>query len=340
MMSWTGSSFADIDPISGIDLVRIGATSNAAWPGNGNPLDPALGRGSVSYEYSIGRFEVTTPQWVEFFNAAYDRPAGDRIPHLIPPTFWGAVGTTPTTPGGQRWTVPAGNEMRPVGNISWRMAAIYCNWLHNGKNTEREAFMNGAYDVSTFTLGTGFNDQRTHNPDARYWISTWDEWLKSAHFDPDKNGPGQGGWWRYSNSSDTALVYGAPGTLVNGLPTEANSGWFDLANSQYRVLLGAYPHTQSPWGLLDVAGGTSEWTEEALGSLPNRLDWRIYEGSSWGLSLGGATGMDFVSGSGGDFPSLSTGDLGFRIASSVPSPSSIFLIGAGWGALAVRRRRR
>ena len=144
---------AAIDPLSGIDFVTIGATyggaGNPAYQ-SGVPNRVVNGRGSVGYEYNIGRMEVTTAQWVEFFNAAYDRPASERIPFLFPPDFWGAAATAPTTPGGLRWTVPAGNELRPVGNISWRMAAIYCNWLCNGKSLDRSAFLNGAYDVSTF----------------------------------------------------------------------------------------------------------------------------------------------------------------------------------------------
>lgn len=94
---------ADIDPVSGIDFVRIGAVGNAPWPGVSPPVqgDP-IGRGGVNYEYHIGRFEWTTAQAVEFFNAAFDRPAADGLPHLNPPTFWGAVATTPTVPGGRR----------------------------------------------------------------------------------------------------------------------------------------------------------------------------------------------------------------------------------------------
>src|SRR5690606_22099076 len=144
-------------------------------------------------------------QWVEFYNAAFDRPRDDWIPWLVPPTQtnWGAAPTQPNTPDGLRWRVPAGNDMRAVGNISWRGAAIYCNWLHNGQSTDRAAFLNGAYDVSTFGGGAfEFTDQATHNPGARYWIPTWDEWLKAAHYDPDRNGPDQGGWWLYSNGTD------------------------------------------------------------------------------------------------------------------------------------------
>ena len=174
------------------------------------------------------------------------------------PPSWGAVQVPPTVPGGRRWMVPAGNDLRPVGDISWRMAAIYCNWLHNGKATNREAFLNGACDVSTFGyIGNIFTDQLTHNANARYWIPTWDEWLKAAHYDPDKNGEGQGGWWLYSNGTDTPMVGGPPGV------GQGNFG-FPVSQGANLIPLGAYPQTQSPWGLLDVAGGTLEWTEEIL----------------------------------------------------------------------------
>ncbi len=213
------AAFATIDPLSGIDFVTIGAT----YGGVGNPAYQSgqanqfvNGRGSVAYEYKIGRMEVTTAQWVEFYNAAFDRPSDDLLPHLVPPDpgHWGAQGTTPNTPGARRWSVIPGQDLHAVGDIGWRMAAMYCNWLHNGKSTDRAAFLNGAYDVSTFGFfGNIFTDQLAHSPDAKYWVPTWDEWLKAAHFDPDKdNGDGTtGGWWQYGNTSDTAFVYGPPG---------------------------------------------------------------------------------------------------------------------------------
>lgn len=343
----TTAVLADIDPVSGIDFVTVGAVGNAAWAGNGDPSDRAIGRGSVNYQYNIGKFEVTSAQWVEFFNAAYDRPAGYTIPHLAPPSFWGGVPTTPThteNPNARRWTTTSQSAMLPTGDISWRMAAIYCNWLHNGKATNREAFLNGAYDVSTFGYqGTVFTDQLTHNPDARYWVPTWDEWLKAAHYDPVKiNGDGSlGGWWLYPNKSDVAPVYGPPGVMVNGVPTQANAGWNQLdfpGFNPYAVQLGAYPNVQSPWGLFDTAGGTREWTEEALlvaGIWPTA---RVFENSAW--SFPEATISDRIGPREGDFPSLSTYDLGFRIATSVPAPG-ISALGLGLIlSLGVRPHRR
>ncbi|MFO0858606.1 MAG: SUMF1/EgtB/PvdO family nonheme iron enzyme [Phycisphaerales bacterium] len=340
----TASAHADIDPVSGIDFVTVGAPGNAPWQGNGTPGDRAIGRGGVGYEYKIGKFEVTSAQWVDFFNAAYDRPAGDTIPHLIPPDCWGGISTTPThieNPNARRWTTTPQSAMLPTGDISWRMAAIYCNWLHNGKATNREAFLNGAYDVSTFGYqGTVFTDQLTHHPDAHYWIPTWDEWLKAAHYDPVKqNSDGSlGGWWLYPHRSDVAPVYGPPNVFVNGVLSQANAGWDQLdypGFNPFSVQLGAYAQVTSPWGLLDVAGATREWTEETVfvnGVFPAD---RYFDGTAWDFSTGT---VDRINSVGGDFPSLAVYDLGFRIATSVPAPG-ISALAVSLFALAAHRRR-
>jgi len=344
-----GIALAQPDP-SGIEFVTVGAPGNAAWTGNGMDGDMAIGRGSVGYEFKIGKFEVTTAQWVEFFNAAYDRPDAS-LPHLLPPNFWGAAGATPNNPGARRWSVPAGNEMRPVGNISWRMAAMYCNWLHNDKSTDRVAFLNGAYHVGTFGwAGIGFTDQLTHNPGAKYWIPTWDEWLKSAHYDQNKQNPdgSAGGWWTRPNGTDTPLAYGPPGVNVrttfppgpdpNGPLAQANAVWQNQfpGVGPFAIPLGSYPTVQSPWGLLDVAGGTREWTEYVF--LTNDIwpTFRGFDGSAWSAS---ASLDPIYTGIGGDFPNTATFDYGFRIAAAVPSMSACTFVAAS-GMLGMLRRRR
>lgn len=332
-----GIASAQPDP-SGIDLVTIGSPGNLPWPGDGTAGDRAIGRGSVAYEYRIGKYEVTTSEWTEFFNAAFDRPQSEWIPHVAPPLVWGATSTTPTTPGGLRWNVPAGNEMRLTGSITWRTAAVYCNWLCNGKSLDRSAFLNGAYDVSTFgytgEFGDIFTDQFTHNPGAQYWIPTWDEWLKAAHFDPNKDGPGLGGWWKYSNSSNTPLTYGPPGI------GQANAGWDEddfPGFSPSAILLGAYAPVASPWGLFDVAGGTNEWTEEIFFVTDGRR-YRIFDGTGWDFPVTNASrSLDWIGAEGGDFPSLPILQYGFRVASAVPAPGSCVL---GVGALVLFHARR
>jgi formylglycine-generating enzyme required for sulfatase activity len=316
-----GVARAAIDPNSGIDFVTVGAVNNPAWTGGGSNNN----RGSVGYVYNIGKFEVTTAQWAEFMNAALDRPANDRIPNVIAPFGWGAVSTTPNVAGARRWTVPAGNEMIPTGGISWRTAAIYCNWLHNNKSTDRGAFLSGAYDASTFAYsGSFFTDQLTRSPGARYWIPSLDEWMKAAHYDPAKSNPDgtTGGWWMFSNSSNTQFIF-APPPSMGGNGT-ANASWNSFTNpglNPYSVPLGAYVGVTSPWGLYDVAGATGEWTEGYFQS-PNEPfpRERYYEGSQWAspISFGNQDRVSAVGG--GEFPTYPGASVGLRIASSIPAP--------------------
>ena len=161
-----------------------------------------------------------------------------------------------------RWADPLGPARHavrlrhgPRRRVSWRTCAIYANWLHNNKSSDRSAFLNGAYDVSTFGNRPGpsgesvFTDQLTHNPGARYWIPTLDEWLKAAHFLPTGNG-GQGQWYLYPTGSDTPPRYGPPPGFQGGSPlNQANAGFSIIpGRDEFRIPLGAYS-TTSPWGL-------------------------------------------------------------------------------------------
>ncbi len=331
------------DPLSGAEFSRIGALNNPAYGG----VDPfnigVTGRGSVGYEYSIGRFEVTTAQWVEFYNAAFARPDPLPIPAgtvFLPPVSWGAI-TDPGYAGpGTRWIVNpnvAGAGMRGVP-VSWRTAAIYCNWLHNGKSTDAAAFMSGAYDVSTFSASDfpTFTDQASRSPGARYWIPSWDEWLKAVHYDPLKpNLDGSlGGWWQGPLGSDALPVYGPPVGFPNGsAANQANSDWSGPNFPGRLVPLGSYPNAQTPWGLLDAAGGTTEWTESIFSI--NGQTYRRIDGSRWDADASG----DEIWSSGAVRPNSSSTGWGLRIATSIPQPG-ILATALPCVLLTLRRSRR
>ena len=125
---------------------------------------------------------------------------------------------------------------------------------------------------------------------------------------------GNGGWWVYPNGSDRQPLNGPPD--VGG--GEANYGFTDGA---FTIPRGPYPNTLSPWGLLDVAGGTGEWTESyRTGSFGVRD--RIWEGTYWNDSQGT---LDRINVHAAEFPNIGSYANGFRIASSVPGPCSCIL---------------
>lgn len=315
---------------SGIDFVTIGAPGNAPWTGQ-DPFGFAGNRGRVDYEYRIGRTEITTAQWMEFVNTF------SRDPSLLAPggpTFvwgptvsWGAARDITYTGPGIQWLINGlpQSHMIPVNGISWREAALYCNWLHNGKPQEWSAVQDGAYDASTFTTNANgtFNDQLTRHPGARYWIPSQDEWMKAAHYDPDRYGVGQAGWWEYSHTSDAPPVPGVPGLGQ----TSANVRLPGFA--EWEIPLGAYPGVQSPWGLLDTSGGTNEWLEES-----SENTWRRFEGTQAGWPY--HPELDAAWALGSEAPAFRA--RGFRIASEVPAPGTLWVCaGAWWWG---RRKRR
>ncbi|MBL9000112.1 MAG: hypothetical protein JNK25_03110 [Phycisphaerae bacterium] len=164
VLSLAVPAFAQPDP-SGIDFVIIGAPGNPAY----NGPDPT-GRGSVGYEFKLSRSEVTTAQWLEFFNTFKARP--DAVPdHIMPiPFTWGAeVDPTYTGPGWRfRLRAEADAGIRPVYGIDWRTSARFSNWLLNNKGVALSTIANGAYDASTYGISSPgqFTDQITRHPVA------------------------------------------------------------------------------------------------------------------------------------------------------------------------------
>jgi hypothetical protein len=202
------------------------------------------------------------------------------------------------------------------------MSAISCNWLHNGRTTDPQGLLSGAYDLGTFGRlpDNTLTDQLTRSPGARFWIPSQAEWLTAAHYDPSKAGPGSGGWSQYPTSSDTAPVSGLPGT--QGAQTSTG-----LFQNSYSVR--AYPTVQSPWGLLDTSGGGTEWTESIL--FGGSEGARIWEGDNvlsetefWPFD-DPRTPRVFYGTQPGEAP---WGQI-LRIAAAIPGPSGAGLLAMG-----------
>jgi formylglycine-generating enzyme required for sulfatase activity len=335
---FAAAAVAQIDP-SGIDFSTIGSPGNIAY-NRDDPQGLITGRGSVSYPYRMSTYEITTSEWLDFYNTFKAR--SDAVPDSIlpPPVLWGAqVDPNYTGPGTRYRLVPGDPNagMRFTAGITWRTAARFCNWLCNGKSSSLTALDNGAYDTSTFQepQNNVFTDQLHHNPGAQYWIPTLDEWAKASFFDPTLNG-GQGGWWLNQYGRDRQPIAAPPPSF--GGNGETNTFFVLPNNAQYMIPLGAYASvgSVSPWGLLDTAGATSEWTEERLINQFGQT-FRYYGGSS---SAGGQT--DWAYGYGADFPNAQTPWEGFRVAAAIPSPGALMAFAGAlcWGSAGRNRRRQ
>lgn len=319
-------------PSYDFQFATVGAVGNAAF---NNPSYPfatvSNGRGTVNYEFRMSKLEVTTGQWMEFINTFSTQNAPGFL-FQEGPSIWGAQ-RDPTYFGpGVRFKLKnAPNAaMRPVTGISWRDAAMFCNWLHNGKGSALSAYQNGAYDTSTFTTNPNgtFNDQVAHSPGARYWIPTFDEALKSQHYDPDRYGQGRGGWWLYPNMSDDPPIGGPPGQ------GQTNAGFGLPFMAEWDIPLGSYPDVVSPWGLLDAAGANSEWNEYIFFDGGDHVE-RGLKGSF----ADGGIPLDHANALSSEKPDTHGVRMGLRIVSAVPSPGAAAGLLLAVLAGIVRRRR-
>lgn len=310
-------AMAQMPPSYGFEFATITHAGNRPANAAEAPEFPYFPLGSVGYEYRISRTEVTVGQWIEFCTA-YGRWVPPEQQFEMTGRF---VFRDPGT------GVYSGRPDLPA-EMGWRFAARYCNWLHNGKVNERWAFESGAYDTSTFlTLPNGtFTDQLTPTPGARFWIPSLDEWIKAAHYDPNRYGPGVEGYWLYGNGSNTPSRPGLPsegGETLAGLRPSGSLPFLPVKS---------FPHVQSPWGLWDVSGGVSEWTGTAVERYA-----RYGKGTaSYSfLSWPDEDRLDNMGPTNSPVQAVN----GFRIASSVPSIGTvapIVLVFPGW----LRQRRR
>jgi len=247
-----------IDPY-GIEWCVVGDVNNPPFPGHKDTGD-FEGEGSIPYVYRMTRTEIKVREYLDFV-IAY-APFYDGNPRSSDLT--GAYIFGSGSGDDYKAEIPPG--MEELGTtMSMRMAARFCNWMHNGRVNEKWAFETGVYDTSTFTRNEdgSFNDDYTKSPDARYWIPSVGEWLKGVYYDPNRFGNGAGGWWRQPNGSDKPARIGLPlsaGVAAWAGETNASLGR-TFFNDFHWWSSGLYPEKHSPWGLLDTSGGASEMTD-------------------------------------------------------------------------------
>jgi len=307
----------------GIDFVTVGAPGNRATLPDETPLDPDRPRGAVDYEFRIAREPLAASQYLVFANA-YGPYVRDLGTALQVASNW--LNMHLQTDGSWRFSL-RDDWSNVAAMTDFEMAARLVNWLHNDQAAEQWAFEGGVYDTSTFAHTIPPPHQLTPAPGARFWIPSLDELTKAVYYDPDKGGPGVGGYWLYPNSSDTPLVAGLPGTGAESIG--------DTLITTNRTLgewaLGQYPATQTPWGLLDVSA-----TVPALTS--------TLAGSSGSMSAVGSLAQSHFFAQFDRIDGDTRGDMWFglgsaiRLASPIPSPGLMALLPAV--ALSRFRRRR
>jgi formylglycine-generating enzyme required for sulfatase activity len=323
------ASTAQTPPDYGYRWSTIGNPGNRAASLDELFGSPQTGVGSVVYTYRMATTEVTVGQWFEFVQAYAPYYSGDYRNGEFTGDYIRSLNRNPTGP--DDWAVVSDRALNLPSNMSWRYAARYANWLHNGKGTARESFESGAYDTSTFGTnpdGT-FTDQVSRSPGARFWIPSKEEWDKAMYYDPNRYGTGVEGYWFYPtmDTYENPPIYGYPG--------EGGESNAYIAHDDGRIInVGSYPGTTSPWGMLDGSGGLSEWTESAVGFPGRNPEDRSIRGTARG---DGSFYHDWLPVTLTSRPDWYLG-MGLRLA-SVPSPATVLVPVACTFVGAVRRRR-
>jgi formylglycine-generating enzyme required for sulfatase activity len=292
----------------------------------GNAPDPTTGEGEVDYNYSIGTYDVTASQYVEFLNATSQQNVDYGLWNDSMPTDCGVVSAGIQGPYG----VEPGWENRPVTDIDLWSAYRFVNWLDNGQgdgDTET-----GSYTLDGFT-GNGYIQR---NSGAQWYIPSLNECYKAAFY----KGRGiNAGYWLYPTQSDTV-----PG---NQLPDPGNSANYYIPGQPYTdptyhtTPVGAFSNSPGPYGTFDQGGNVSQWTDTVAGSGGTSEAHYAMMGNSFSQPAGCMVSTSITS---RQKPYFYYSQLGFRVAEAVPEPPSalalLSMLGIPAALLCLRYRLR
>jgi formylglycine-generating enzyme required for sulfatase activity len=288
-----------------IDWVTVGNANNAADTADGDLFTPGVQRyGAVAHTYQIGKYEVTNAQYGAFLNAAAKTDSYGLYNSSM--SSYGI--TRGGSPDSYTYSVTGTLANRPVVFVSWFDAARFANWMVNGQGS-------GSTETGAYNLNGAISGIITKNAEAQVYIPTEDEWYKAAY---------------YKAATSTYSLY-ADGQ--NSITPEATNAYNTLMAGGLRgdlVDVGSYSSSPSSYGTFDQGGNVWEWNDAVSGS---------FRGGRGGFYSEQPNGLQSSSVRYDIGPSIETSDLGFRLASAVPEPSSLVLTMLASGVVLLRRKR-
>jgi formylglycine-generating enzyme len=321
------------------ELVTVGNAGNGSDTRVGLNT---LGKGSVAYDYQIGKYHVTIGQYTAFLNAVAKTDTNSLYNSGMG-TDLNIAGISQTGGSGNYTYSVLGSANRPITYVSWFDSARFANWMANGQPTGAQGSTtteNGAYNVNGATSGNAVA-KNAINPNTSaapaFYIPNDNEWYKAAYYSPTLNG-GSGGYNLYATQSNTA-----PGNVVGSLANQANyktsvysvtqSSVYD-GSQNYLTDVGAFTNSGSFYDTFDQSGIVFQWND--LDGAPGST--RGLRGGLWTDDAFSASAFQLLS----YVPSFESNGIGFRLA-SVPEidPNGLSaVLGLLVGGLGLLERRR
>ena len=323
----------------GVQTVTVGNQGNG--PDTRYIAPGQVGYGGVSYEYKIGKYEVTTGQYCDFLNAVAGTDSyGLYNPYMDYSVYPGSHGCNIRRnggPGAYTYTIGDGTLTdlslwgnRPVNYVSWGDCARFANWLHNGEPA-------GGEDLGTTEDGSYLLNGAVSNADllavtrkagATWVIPSEDEWYKPAYHRND--GP-TSNYWSYPMRTSLAPNNGNPGGDT-GNSANYHDGDYTIGSPYWRSNVGYLSLSAGPYGTFDQGGNVAEWNEAVIsgsyytgrGIRGGSFDWprdEMYASSRYRYGP----------------PTVEDENVGFRVA-RVPEPGTIALLTL-WGLVMLTRGR-
>ncbi|MFM8953500.1 MAG: SUMF1/EgtB/PvdO family nonheme iron enzyme [Planctomycetaceae bacterium] len=299
---------------SPLTFKEVGDPGNAAQSSGVN-----AGLGAVANTFYMSSTETTVAQYTSFLNQA-----AKADPNGLYDTNMSLIGITRSgSPGTYVYTSSTAFNLKPVTYVSWYDAARYVNWLMTGTTTEA-----GAYNLA-LSGSAAFQRQ----PGATYFLPSANEWYKAAFYRPTSTSYGT--WASTAGSGTTTPSASVP---VGSAPA-AN---YNLVAASTSTDVGSYSTTVSSYGMYDMLGNVTEWTDTAGSSTQTRVFSGAYTIALANVANWGANGAAQLR-----LTTNANDTIGFRVGSTiapVPEPGTIALAGSGLmgmvGAGWLKRRKR
>lgn len=317
LASTASANVFDMGPgMTSLEFVYVGD------PGNADDIHDS-GYGGVAHDYSIGKFEITTGQYVEFLNAVAATDSYNLYITAMSNNSPGCKIQRHGESGSYTYSVAPDRVNRPVNYVSWGGAARFANWLENGQPV-------GMQDATTtedgsYTLNGAITNEAlaavSRNEGARFVIPTEDEWYKAAYYDPSGDI-----YYDYPTGTNAA-----PSNLLVD-PDPGNNANFEepMLPPYYTTEVGEYENSASPYGTFDQGGNLWEWTETSVTNYS-----RDIRGGAIGWELRCLSSeYEYFNNGAGEYSYT----IGFRVA-QIPEPATLSLLVLG-GVAMLRRRNK